>query len=128
MPPRLLLIEPSAGLRRRFTDTLERRGLLVQAVASAQEAAALGESFSPDIVIADYDLGDEAAAQLMADLRRRDPGIVVLLTSDAFASEQTLGAIRLLPKPSEPRALVALLRRAVTADSLWHVRRGRAAG
>jgi CheY-like chemotaxis protein len=125
MPPRVLIIEPSRALRLSFTKTLERRGLAVQAAASAQEALAL--SFAPDIVIADYDMADELAVEALRELRRRHFGVVVLLTSDAFATEQTLGSIKLLPKPSEPRALLDLLRRAVTADSLWYVRRNRAA-
>jgi CheY-like chemotaxis protein len=125
MPPKVLIIEPSRDLRLSFTKTLERRGLAVQAAASAQEALAL--PFAPDIVIADYDLSDDLAVEALRELRRRHRGVVVLLTSDAFATEQTLGAITLLPKPSEPRALLDLLRRAVTADSLWYVRRERAA-
>jgi CheY-like chemotaxis protein len=123
MAPRLLLIEPSPHLRRTFTDVLERRGLEVRTAASAEQAVALcNTSFSPDIIVADHDLGDARAAGFLRELRRMHPGIVVLLTSDAFATEQTIGATTLLPKPSEPKALLGLLRRAVTADSLWHVR------
>lgn len=128
MPPRVLVIEPSRDLRARFADALERRGFQVVAVASTGEAHVRAGDFSPDIIIADYNPTDQAAAELMAEMRRKNPGVTVLLTSDAFASEQTLGAITLLPKPSEPRALLALLRRAVTADSLWLIRRERAAG
>ncbi|HYU15541.1 MAG TPA: response regulator [Candidatus Acidoferrum sp.] len=128
MAPRLLLIEPSPELRRTFTDVLERRGLEVRAASSAELAIALCTTFSPDILIADHDLGDARAIGFLGELRRMYPGIVVLLTSDAFATEQKIGATTLLPKPSEPKALLGLLRRAVTADSLWHVRRGSAAG
>jgi CheY-like chemotaxis protein len=120
-----MIIEPSRDLRLSFTTTLERRGLVVQAAASAQEALAL--PFAPDILIADYDLADELACEAIRELRRRHPGVVALLTSDAFSTKQTLGSITLLPKPSEPGALLDLLRRAVTADSLWYVRRGRVA-
>lgn len=127
MPPRLLLVEPLPDLRHSFTDALERRGLVVRAASSAEEALTMSETFSPDIVVADYAAGDELVATLMRELRRQHPGIVVLLTSDAFSTEQTIGAIKLVPKPSEPRALLGLLKRAVMADSLWHVRRERAA-
>lgn len=123
MPPKVLIIEPSAGLRGRFRSALERRGLAVHDAASAVEALEAGDDFRPDFIIADYQMGDEPAFEAMGELRRRNPGIVVLLTSDAFATRQTLGSITLLPKPSEPRALLALLRTAVTADSLWLVRR-----
>lgn len=128
MAPRILLIEPSPPLRSRFTEALRRRGLTVEAAPSAGEARAVCESFLPDIVIADYQLGDQSACDLLRDLRQRHPGLIVLLTSDAFASEQTVGAISLHPKPSGPRALLELLRRRVAADSLWHVRRDHAAG
>jgi len=127
MPPRVLLIEPSPDLCRRFTLALERCGFEVRAAGSADEVLAAGDGFAPDIVIADYHLGDESASELMRALRENHPGITVLLTSDAFATEQTFGFVKLLPKPSEPRALLDLLRRKVSADSLWHVRRGRAA-
>jgi CheY-like chemotaxis protein len=127
MPPRVLVIEPSGELRRCFSETLRRRGLLVAEAAGTEEAVMLCEDFSPDIIIADYNPTDHAASERMVALRRDHPGVTVLLTSDAFASEQTLGAITLLPKPAEPRALLAMLRRAVISDSLWLVRRGRAA-
>jgi DNA-binding response OmpR family regulator len=127
MAPRILLIEPAADLRRRFTDALVKRGLDVAAASTTDEARAACENFAPDIVIADYELGDAPATVLLQDLRRRHPGVMVLLTSDAFAKDQTIGPVTLHPKPSEPRALLDLLRRRVTADSLWHVRRGRAA-
>jgi two-component system response regulator RegA len=126
MAPRILLIEPAAELRQDFTDALVKRGLDVKAASTTDEARTMCDEFAPDIVIADYDLGDEPAANLLQELRRRHPGIMVLLTSDAFAKDQTIGPITLHPKPSEPRALLDLLRRRVTADSLWHVRRGRA--
>ncbi|HTE52209.1 MAG TPA: response regulator [Kofleriaceae bacterium] len=122
------MIEPSEPLRASFAQALVARGLEVQAVASAEEAVIVCETFSPDIVISDYYLGDEPAMDLLRELRRRHPGLMILLTSDAFATEQTIGAITLHPKPSEPKALLALLRRRVTADSLWHVRRDRAIG
>ncbi len=123
MPPKVLIIEPSAKLRGTFMGALERRGLAVQAASSAEEALATSEAFRPDFLIADYDMGDEPASLAVRELRKRHPSMVVLLTSDAFATQQTIGSITLLPKPSEPRALLALLRRAVTADSLWLVRR-----
>ena len=128
MAPRVLLIEPSSDLRRDFAGALERRGLEVRAAVSAEQALAVCTAFSPDIIIADHDLGDERAAGFLRELRRKNPGIVVLLTSDAFATEQKIGTTTLFPKPSEPRALLGLLKRAVTADSLWHVRREPAAG
>jgi DNA-binding response OmpR family regulator len=128
MAPRILLIEPSVALRTGFAGALIGRGFEVQSAAGAEEAAGLCRTFSPDILISDYYLGDERAMELLRDLRTRLPGLIVLLTSDAFATEQTIGAITLHPKPSEPRALLDLLRRRVTADSLWHVRRGSVAG
>lgn len=128
MAPRILLIEPSDGLRSGYERALTRRRLDVRAAAGTDQADEVCRSFSPDIVISDYCMGDERAMDLLRELRRRHPGLIVLLTSDAFATEQTVGAITLHPKPSEPRALLDLLRRRVTADSLWHVRRGRVAG
>jgi DNA-binding response OmpR family regulator len=123
MPPRVLIIEPSIHLREKYKRALEGRGLAVRASASAVEALEESDDFHPDFVIADYQMGDEPAFEAMGELRRNNPGVVVLLTSDAFATPQTLGSITLLPKPSEPRALLDLLRTAVTADSLWLVRR-----
>ena len=128
MAPQVLLVEPSSDLRRTYTRLLERRGLFVQATATAAEALAMCETFSPDIVIADHDLADECSAELVRELRRSHAGVVVLLTTNAFARQQTIGPLTLIPKPSEPRQLLDLLKRAVTSDSLWHVRRGRAAG
>ena len=128
MPPRVLIIEPSPALRRTFARTLARRGLSVQVAGSATEALELCAGFAPDIVIAAYHVGDEPASEAMREIKRSHPGVVVLLTSDAFATEQTLGNIRLLPRPSEPRALLDLLRRAVTGDSLWLIRRSTVPG
>lgn len=126
MPPRVLIIEPSRALRRTFASALERRGLAVQTAASAQEALSLSAPFAPDFIIAAYDM-DEPAQDAMRELRSRHPGVVVLFTSDAFPTEQTIGSVRVLPRPSGPRALLELLRRAVTADSLWLIRREGAA-
>jgi len=124
----VLIIEPSPELRRTFARTLVGRGIAVQVAGSATEALDLCAEFAPDIVIAAYHVGDEPASEAMREIKRSHPGVVVLLTSDAFATEQTLGSIRLLPRPSEPRALLDLLRRAVTADSLWLIRRSTATG
>ena len=128
MAPKILLIEPSARLRGGYERALSRRGLDVRAVAGTEEADEVCRSFSPDIVISDYCMGDDRTTDLLRELRGRHSGLIVLLTSDAFATVQTIGAITLHPKPSEPRALLDLLRRRVTADSLWHVRHGRVAG
>jgi DNA-binding NtrC family response regulator len=128
MAPRVLIIEPSLDLRRSFTGALERRKIAVRTAVSALEALDLCAEFAPDIVIAAYVVGDEPASDAVRELKRRHPRAVVLLTTDAFATEQTLGTLRLLPRPSEPRALLDLLRRAVSADSLWYVRRSSAAG
>lgn len=116
MAIKVLLVEDDRVLRQALGDTLEIGGFAFDAVGSAEEAlqAVEGESYS--LVVSDVNMPGMDGHQLLAQLRRLQPQLPVLLMTAHAAVERAVEAMRqgaadYLVKPFEPKALLSLVER-----------------
>ncbi len=112
----VLLVEDDRVLRQALGDTLEIGGFAYRAVGSAEEAleAVRAEPFS--LVVSDVNMPGMDGHQLLAQLRRLQPQLPVLLMTAHAAVERAVeamrqGAVDYLVKPFEPKALLSLVQR-----------------
>ncbi|ATP46150.1 sigma-54-dependent Fis family transcriptional regulator [Pseudomonas putida] len=116
MTIKVLLVEDDRVLRQALGDTLEIGGFDYRVVGSAEEAleAVLAEAFS--LVVSDVNMPGMDGHQLLAQLRRQQPQLPVLLMTAHAAVERAVEAMRqgaadYLVKPFEPKALLSLVER-----------------
>ncbi|MCT8166353.1 MULTISPECIES: sigma-54-dependent transcriptional regulator [unclassified Pseudomonas] len=119
----VLLVEDDRVLRQALGDTLEIGGFAYHAVGSAEEAlqAVRAEPFS--LVVSDVNMPGMDGHQLLAQLRRLQPQLPVLLMTAHAAVERAVeamrqGAVDYLVKPFEPKALLSLVQRHAGAAGL----------
>jgi two-component system cell cycle sensor histidine kinase/response regulator CckA len=129
VPPRrpmaapLLLVEDEAPLRRLAERVLARAGHAVLAAESAEAALdLLAEGPAPAALVSDVSMPGMDGLALARELRRRWPGLPVVLLSGYAAG--TIGrdleseGIRFLAKPYAPADLSGVVERALGAESV----------
>ncbi|MHB8876459.1 MAG: sigma-54-dependent transcriptional regulator [Myxococcaceae bacterium] len=122
-PGSVLLIDDDASLRRVVEFTLLEDGLSVRAAASGSDALKALDLSSFDVVITDVRMPGMSGVDLLAELRRRDPGLPVVLIT-AFATVELAveamrkGAFDYLSKPFSREALKASVHRALRVRKL----------
>ncbi len=115
---RILLVDDEPGLLRLLAIRLETEGYDVEPVDSGEAALAALARFSPDLVITDLRMDHMDGLALLRELRRRRPGLRVLLLTahgtipDAVEATQS-GAFGFLTKPVEKEALLEQVERAM---------------
>ncbi|TVQ48067.1 MAG: response regulator [Gammaproteobacteria bacterium] len=115
---RILLVDDEPGLLRLLAIRLETEGYEVEPVDSGEAALAALARFSPDLVITDLRMDHMDGLALLRELRRRRPGLRVLLLTahgtipDAVEATQS-GAFGFLTKPVEKEALLEQVERAM---------------
>lgn len=114
MPPRLLLIEDDAGVRRGLQLLLEGHGYAVQSFASARPAIADPASVRATHVVIDYALPDDTGVAALGALRARGwRGIAVLITGHGSAlldrGARAAGFAAVIAKPFRDDQLLAAL-------------------
>jgi DNA-binding response OmpR family regulator len=106
----VLVVDDDTGLRTLSRVVLELEGFSVREAASIAEADAAVAEERPDVVLLDVHLGNQESTSLFR--RLRDAGIpVAAVTGTADPSEYETVADETLPKPFQPSALVAVVRR-----------------
>jgi two-component system OmpR family response regulator len=113
-PTRLLLVDDEASLREPLAEYLTRQGFVVrQAEDAAKARAALLEDM-PDLVLLDIMMPGEDGLSLCRHLIETKHLPVILLTAKGEAMDRIvgleIGADDYVPKPFEPRELVARIR------------------
>ena len=113
---KILLIDDERNINRMLTAALESDGHEVVAVESGSGALRQVQKTPFDAAFLDLRLGQENGMEVLAQLRRADPGMAVIVIT-AFASfpsavEATrLGAVDYLPKPFTPEQVRLVLGR-----------------
>jgi two-component system phosphate regulon response regulator OmpR len=114
MAHRILLIEDDARLASMVADYLGEAGFRMSSTASGAEAAQLLKRDSFDAVILDLMLPDMDGLDLCRRIRAQSAIPVLMLTARGDPLDRVvgleLGADDYLPKPFEPRELLARLR------------------
>lgn len=105
------LLETAPGLR------------VVGQCATTSEAISTLSKSPADVVLLDYDLGEERGSSLLAELRRCHDEVKVLMVTAGMTDETTLqimqaGASGIFLKQSNPDQLIAAIHR-VTNNEIW---------
>ena len=116
MAIKVLLVEDDRVLRQALGDTLAIGGFAYQAVGSAEEALEAVHNGAFSLVVSDVNMPGMDGHQLLAQLRRQQPQLPVLLMTAHAAVERAVEAMRqgaadYLVKPFEPKALLTLVER-----------------
>jgi two-component system, NtrC family, response regulator AlgB len=113
---KVLLVEDDAPLRRTLRVTLEASGHTVSEAAGGEAAVGLLARTPHDLALVDVKLGRASGIALMAELKKAQPGLVVVLMT-AYATVETAvealrgGAYDFLTKPFTPKQLAVALDR-----------------
>ena len=124
-PPKIVLVEDEAFQRQVVTEFLGRNGLRVIALASAADLRRETQKAIPDLAILDVHLGEaEDGFALARWLRARSSRVgIIMLTAASDTVDRVIGlesgADDYIPKPFEPRELLARVRAVLrrTADT-----------
>ena len=113
--PRIIVVDDEPDLRVLLEDYLTTHGLDVRCAASGPEMDALLHTAPADVLILDVNMPGEDGFAIVERLRRAGSrvGIVMLTAAGAVESRLTglgAGADDYLPKPFEPRELLARVR------------------
>jgi len=113
--PRILLIDDDQGLAPPLREFLSRFGLDLDAAHHPQEGLRLVRERAPDLVILDVMLPDIDGFEVCRIIRRESEIPIIMLTARGEVTDRVvgleLGADDYLPKPFEPRELVARIQR-----------------
>ena len=129
---RVLLLDDDERLGALLTEYLERFGFAVRAFAHPRPALRALESDPPDVLILDVMLPDMDGFTVCRKVRESSAVPIIMLTARGEVTDRVvgleLGADDYLPKPFEPRELVAriqaVLRRGAPVEGREVVRVG----
>lgn len=125
MADRILLIEDDPRLARMVEDYLAGAGFRVTHVAAGRGGLTLAQRESFDAIVLDLMLPDMDGLEVCRELRAKAQTPILMLTARGDAMDRIvgleMGADDYLPKPFEPRELLArlraVLRRATSAPA-----------
>jgi two-component system, OmpR family, phosphate regulon response regulator PhoB len=109
---RILVVDDEPTVREVVARYLERDGYLVREVGDGDSVAAAVREFQPDLIVLDVMLPNRSGLDVMRDLDRSIP--IILLTARTDETDRVLGlelgADDYVVKPFSPRELVARVR------------------
>lgn len=116
-PRRVLVIEDDPESSGLLTAALESDGYAVTAQESAFGARDLVHRLRPDVILLELALPYRSGASLLAELKADPdaasiPVIVISSFTDCLTVERRAMAADVIPKPFDPRALLAAVRSA----------------
>ena len=119
---RVLVVEDEAGTREALSELIGALGFQVHAVGDAEEALRVPHEPRFDLLLTDLMLPGMVGTELAESLRRRWPGLQVILMSGYTEDEVVRqgvdgGDVRFLQKPFDMKALARELRAALDARS-----------
>ena len=111
MNAKILVIDDDEKLNRLLRDYLSRFDFQVESHTHPRKGLAAMDRFSPDLIILDVMLPDMVGFEVCRQIRRDSMVPVIMLTARGEVTDRIvgleLGADDYLPKPFEPRELVA---------------------
>ncbi len=124
MGNKVLIIDDDEKLRKLLKEYLEGNGFKVLTLADGSDVKKTLQKESPEMVILDIMLPGKDGLEVLKEIRMDDPVPVIMLTAKGDQTDRIvgleLGADDYLPKPFNPRELLArmkaVLRRAVPED------------
>ena len=127
---RVLVVDDEPEIRQLLIDALSGAGLEVQVAASGSQAMGLARKGAPDILVADYRLGDCTGLDVidrLRDLAGDIPAIVITGYGDAavLAEASHRRPVALMTKPLNVDRLRAAIRRELQRQAALKRSRGR---
>ena len=114
MAGRVLIIEDDAKIRMLLKEYLEGNGFQVLTLSDGNNALDVINSETPDIVILDIMLPGKDGLEVLKEIRQKNSVPVIMLTAKGEDADRIvgleLGADDYLPKPFNPRELLARLK------------------
>jgi len=114
MPGRILVVEDEKTISDLVAEALKRRGYRVETVDDGDSGLFAVETTLPDLVILDVMLPGLGGIEVLKSIRRQSSVPVLMLTARGDDVDRIvgleLGADDYLPKPFNPRELVARIR------------------
>ncbi len=111
---RIVVVDDDPGIRDVVSEFLTRHGFEVEAAADAVELNRLLSAATPDLVVLDVMLPGEDGLHICRRLARPDGPAVIMLSAMGEETDRIigleLGADDYLPKPCNPRELLARVR------------------
>lgn len=113
-PPRILVVDDDPGIRELLAEYLSQQGFDARTAASAAEMdRALADTQRPDLIVLDVMMPGEDGLSVVRRLSGKGPPIVMLSAmgedTDRIVGLE-LGADDYLPKPCNPRELLARIK------------------
>jgi CheY-like chemotaxis protein len=121
---KVLLVDDDVFVRRVVRTRLERAGYRVAEAGNGVEGLSAFEAEQPELVLTDICMPEMNGLEMMAELRRRRPGVQVIAMSGAaqpaeveaaLAQAGDLGATRTFAKPLDLGDLVRAVEELATA-------------
>ncbi|MBX5461725.1 MAG: response regulator [Steroidobacteraceae bacterium] len=111
---RLLVVDDDVDIRSMLAEQLSKAGYVVSTAGSGSEMRRALERERVDLIVLDLNLPGEDGLTLCRDLRARSNTPVIMLTARSEPIDRVLGlemgADDYVPKPFEPRELLARIR------------------
>lgn len=112
--PKVLVVDDDAGIRDLLADYLAKQGMSVQTARDGKEMDARLEGYAPDLVVMDLMLPGEDGLSLTRRLKADRHVPVIMLSARGEDIDRIVGlevgADDYLPKPFNPRELLARIR------------------
>lgn len=120
--PRILVVDDHAAVRESLTATLEMSGYAVRSAANGAQALTLCQRDPPALIITDVVMPDADGFELLRWLSDAaiDVPVIMMTGSDVTAGSAylryavCLGAKKSLPKPVQPKLLLATVAEVLT--------------
>ncbi len=110
----VLVVDDEPPIREFLTDLLSGAGYVVRTAEHGRAALASVDTNPPDLVLSDIYMPELDGWSLAAEIRRRFPGIEVVLMS-AYRPEFPVDRIRFIRKPFDLDALLKIVADAAAA-------------
>jgi DNA-binding NtrC family response regulator len=78
-PRQILVTDDESNIRKFLAKSLEREGYEARTAATGKEALGALEKERPDLLVLDVQLPDANGMEILADLRRRDPDLPIII-------------------------------------------------
>ncbi len=120
---RIIVVDDDPGIRDVVSEFLDRHGFEVETAADAGELNRLMSVFQPNLVVLDVMLPGEDGLQICRRLANQGGPAVIMLSAMGEETDRIvgleLGADDYLPKPCNPRELLARIRAVLRRRGEW---------
>ncbi len=120
---KILVADDTPELLTILETYFKKEGAKVVTTAEAGEVMPLIEKESPDVVLLDVRFGDKNGLDILAEIKKRDPKLSVIVMTGQGSTETAIEAMRLgaydyVTKPFKANEMIAFVQRALDAGRL----------